>query len=90
MNGLEYLHSNRIAHLDLTLENWLLSKNYKLKITESGSSKSHQVFPYYEDTTISRVNFHQIRKSNPSSFWIKVSEIFPDSCRCENEFESYF
>jgi serine/threonine protein kinase len=30
--GIEYLHSNRIAHMDIKLENLLLGANYKLKI----------------------------------------------------------
>jgi serine/threonine protein kinase len=34
IEGLEYLHSKGIAHLDLKLDNLLLGKNYLLKITD--------------------------------------------------------
>jgi len=34
VEGLEYLHSMGIAHLDLKLDNLLLGKNYLLKITD--------------------------------------------------------
>ena len=34
VEGLEYLHKNRIAHLDLKLENLLLGKDFKLKIAD--------------------------------------------------------
>ncbi len=34
VNGLEYLHSNGVAHLDLKLENLLLGENFQLKITD--------------------------------------------------------
>ena len=34
VEGLEYLHSCQIAHLDLKLENLLLGKDYTLKITD--------------------------------------------------------
>jgi len=34
INGLEYLHSNGVAHFDLKLENLLLGEDYQLKITD--------------------------------------------------------
>ena len=34
IEGLEYLHKHRIAHLDLKLENLLLGKDFKLKIAD--------------------------------------------------------
>jgi len=34
IEGLEYLHANGIAHLDLKLENLLLGKNFQLKIAD--------------------------------------------------------
>lgn len=34
INGLEYIHSNQISHLDLKTSNLLLGDNYKLKIAD--------------------------------------------------------
>lgn len=34
IEGIEYLHSNNVAHLDLKLENLLLGKDFKLKIAD--------------------------------------------------------
>jgi Serine/threonine protein kinase len=36
--GLEYLHSNGVAHLDLKLDNLLLGEGYKLKISDFDSA----------------------------------------------------
>mmetsp|Transcript_29626 Transcript_29626/g.27081 ORF Transcript_29626/g.27081 Transcript_29626/m.27081 type:complete len:167 (+) Transcript_29626:297-797(+) len=38
LSGVEYLHQNKIAHLDLKLENVLVGKNYKLKICDFDAS----------------------------------------------------
>ena len=34
IEGLEYLHTNRVAHLDLKLENLFLGKDFKLKVAD--------------------------------------------------------
>mmetsp|Transcript_11359 Transcript_11359/g.9772 ORF Transcript_11359/g.9772 Transcript_11359/m.9772 type:complete len:100 (-) Transcript_11359:543-842(-) len=39
IEGLEYLHTNKIAHLDLKCENLLLTKDYKLKIADFDCSR---------------------------------------------------
>mmetsp|Transcript_22495 Transcript_22495/g.19455 ORF Transcript_22495/g.19455 Transcript_22495/m.19455 type:complete len:165 (+) Transcript_22495:382-876(+) len=38
VDGLDYLHSNDISHLDLKLENLLLGEDFKLKIIDFGFS----------------------------------------------------
>jgi serine/threonine protein kinase len=38
INGLEYLHSKNVAHLDIKPENLLLAENFQLKITDFDSS----------------------------------------------------
>jgi len=40
IKGIEYMHSNHIAHLDLKLDNLLLGEGFQLKISDFGSSKS--------------------------------------------------
>jgi 5'-AMP-activated protein kinase catalytic alpha subunit len=38
LNGLEYLHTNEVSHLDLKLENLLLGDEYQLKIVDFDNS----------------------------------------------------
>lgn len=38
VEGIEYLHNNGFAHLDLKLENLLFDKDYNLKISDFGHS----------------------------------------------------
>jgi serine/threonine protein kinase len=45
IEGLEYLHSQNIAHLDLKLENLLLGSDFKLKIADFDQSQELNVFP---------------------------------------------
>ncbi len=40
IDGLEYLHSKKIAHLDLKIENLLLGKNFALKISDFDLSQN--------------------------------------------------
>jgi len=42
IEGVEYIHSQGIAHLDLKLDNLLMGEDYQLKITDFGCSKAEK------------------------------------------------
>jgi len=46
INGLEYLHANGVAHLDLKLENLLLGEDFNLKITDFDMSYKEGDFSF--------------------------------------------
>jgi len=65
IEGLEYLHSKKIAHLDIKLENLLLGEDFKLKITDFDLSS------YTDD-------FHLIAKGTAG---YRAPEVMNATCR---------
>lgn len=55
VEGLEYIHSKNVAHLDLKLENLLLDEDFTLKIADFGLSRKVDV--NYRDSTKGTANY---------------------------------